>query len=248
MARQRFIWPDLWSDNGFASLDPVAQVLYIGCFSNADDEGRLLGDIAFLRSIVFPRATFSKKKLITSRDAMLKAMPKLVLYVVSGVEYLCFTNWSEWQKPKYPSPSRLPSPFNPPGIIPSEPPGTPPGTIPQRLGLGWVGLDLELKALPHYAQQEGHEEKLWRRLCIAAGVGTKPAGIKKLENTVKAHQSTEREIVMAIEAATGPGVNDALAVALSELKKRAIERKTGTTEPGADNEPDMDEAPNHAAA
>lgn len=236
MARQRFIWPDLWADNGFASLDPVAQVLYIGCFSNADDEGRLLGDIAFLRSIVFPRATFSRKKLITSRDAMLKAMPKLVLYETSGVEYLAFTNWSEWQKPKYPSPSRLPIPPTSPGIVPPTPPEASPGTIPQRVGLGRDGLDLELRALPSYAQTEGHEEKLWRRLCIAAGVATKPAGIKKLENVVRAHTSTEREIVMAIEAATGPGVNDPLAVALSELKKRAIERRNGHS----DEEPELD--------
>lgn len=84
--------------------------------------------------------------------------------------------------------------------------------------------ELDLQALPNY---EGHEYKLWKRLCVAAGVANKPEGIRKLENTRRAHLSTEREIVMAIEAATGPGVNDPLAVALSELKKLALERKRG---------------------
>lgn len=40
---------------------------------------------------------------------MLLAMPKLALYEVDGNEYLAFTNWLEWQKPKYPSASRLPA-------------------------------------------------------------------------------------------------------------------------------------------
>lgn len=137
MARQRFIWPDLWSDPGFASLDPLAQVLYIGCFSNADDEGRLHGDTAFLRAIVLPRARVSQKKLDIAKRNMLEAMPKLLLYEIDGVQYLAFTNWSEWQKPKYPRPSRLP------GL-----PDMVTDTVPEEQGngsgndssVGWVGL------------------------------------------------------------------------------------------------------------
>lgn len=86
---------------------------------------------------------------------------------------------------------------------------------------------VDLQALPQY---EGHEYQLWKRLCVAAGVANKPDGIRKLENTRRAHKSTEREIVMAIEAATGPGVNDELAVALAELKKLGLERKQQTAE------------------
>lgn len=84
--------------------------------------------------------------------------------------------------------------------------------------------EVDLQALPQY---EGHEYQLWKRLTVAAGVANKPDGIRKLENTRRAHRSTEREIVMAIEAATGPGVKDPLAVALAELKKLGLERKRG---------------------
>lgn len=81
---------------------------------------------------------------------------------------------------------------------------------------------VDLQALPKY---EGHEYQLWKRLTVAAGVSNKPDGIRKLENTRRAYESTEREIVMAIDAATGPGVKDSLAVALSELKKLGLERR-----------------------
>lgn len=145
MPRQRFIWPDLWSDPGFATLEPIGQVLYIGCFSNADDDGRLHGDAAYLKSTVFPRARHSIPKVLKTRDCMLRAMPKLRLYIVERVEYLVFVNWSEWQHPKYPKPSRLPEPF----------PESLEEAIPQIWGnvsgndssVGWVGLGRDEKPL-----------------------------------------------------------------------------------------------------
>lgn len=78
----------------------------------------------------------------------------------------------------------------------------------------------DLSALPREA---GHDENLWKRLCVAAGART-PQDIVKLERAVRSRGSTAREIVCAIEAATGPGVRDPLAVALSELVKRHAER------------------------
>jgi hypothetical protein len=71
----------------------------------------------------------------------------------------------------------------------------------------------------------GLQETLWRRLCAAAGAKDADA-IQKLERTIRANRCSERDIVCAIEAATGPGVRDALGVALSELKKRSAERAT----------------------
>lgn len=91
---------------------------------------------------------------------------------------------------------------------------------------GLTALELpDLQALTSYAAaQDGHEEQLWKRLCIATGATTKPADITKLERTIRAHHSTEREIVCAIEAATGPGITNPLGAALAELVKRAGER------------------------
>lgn len=110
MARQRFIWPDLWTDPGFGHLAPLEQVIYIGCFSNADDEGRLLGDPIYLKTTVLPYQPISVQRVKNARDRIVQSMPKLELYEHNSVEYLSFRNWNEWQKPKYPRPSKLPAP------------------------------------------------------------------------------------------------------------------------------------------
>jgi len=121
MARQRFIWPTLWADPSFGHLKPVEQVLFIGLFSNADDEGRLLADPAYLRSTVFPYAKTSTANVKRHRDAIVKACPSVVLYHENGVEYIALTRWKRHQKPKYPKPSTLPAPPTFPEASPNVP-------------------------------------------------------------------------------------------------------------------------------
>ena len=53
LARQRFIHPDIWNDKKIAKLSFTERLFFIGCFSNADDEGRMIGDPAYLRAIIF---------------------------------------------------------------------------------------------------------------------------------------------------------------------------------------------------
>lgn len=130
MARQRFIHPDVWSDPTVARLEPAAMLLFIGCFSNADDEGRLLGDPAILKATIFPYQPLSVRQIKRLRDSVVAAS-SIELYVVEGIEYLAFRKWGEYQKPKYPKPSRFPPP---PGTAAGEIPETIPendsGTVP----------------------------------------------------------------------------------------------------------------------
>lgn len=53
MARKRMIDPSIWQDEGMAELTPRQQLMYIGLFSNADDDGRICVDPTFL-SRLFP--------------------------------------------------------------------------------------------------------------------------------------------------------------------------------------------------
>ena len=109
MARQRFIWPNLWDDPALGRLKPEARLLYIGCFSLADDQGRLLGDPASLKAKVFPYdSRLSATRTRQLRDAVLAASNSLLLYEDGGVEFLWFKNWTKYQKPKYPKPSTYP--------------------------------------------------------------------------------------------------------------------------------------------
>jgi hypothetical protein len=110
MARQRFIHPDIWSDPTLGKLSPVERLLFIGCFSNADDEGRLLGNAAYLRSTIFPYDDVTIDDVARMRDNITATCRNVVYYVVDDIEYLTFLKWSEYQKPKYAKPSKYPSP------------------------------------------------------------------------------------------------------------------------------------------
>ncbi|MHB1420741.1 MAG: DnaD domain-containing protein [Bacillota bacterium] len=110
MARQRFIHPDIWSDPTLGQLKPVERLFFIGCFSSADDEGRLLGNPAYLRSTIFPYDDLTIEQVKEIREHVVLVCKNLMLYHVDGVEYLAFHKWSEYQKPKYPKKSKLPVP------------------------------------------------------------------------------------------------------------------------------------------
>ena len=118
MARQRFIWPDFWKDHELGRASPIVRLFFIGAFSNADDDGRLLGDPAYLRSEIFPYDALSLEEVEAIRDAAVEACPNLILYDIPGDSLnksrtkpiLAFTKWRSWQKPKYPKPSKLPAP------------------------------------------------------------------------------------------------------------------------------------------
>jgi hypothetical protein len=113
VARQRFIHPELWSDPTVGQLTPTERLFFIGCFSNADDEGRLLGSPAYLRSVIFPYDDFTIEQVKQIRDQVTCICKNLILYEFKSLEYLAFKKWSQYQKPKYPKPSKFPEPYLP---------------------------------------------------------------------------------------------------------------------------------------
>jgi len=110
MARQRFIHPEFWGDPSIGQLTPIERLFFVGCFSNADDEGRLLGHPAWLRSAIFPYDDISLDEVRAMRDRAAAVCRNFAVYEVDGVEYIAFLKWNRYQKPKYPKPSTLPPP------------------------------------------------------------------------------------------------------------------------------------------
>ena len=110
MARKRFIDPNFWTDIEISKLTPMERLLFIGCFSNADDEGRLPGNPAYLRSAIFPYDDISLGDIQGMRDNIIEKCKNLVIYEVDGNEFLAFRKWSRYQSPRYPKPSQFPAP------------------------------------------------------------------------------------------------------------------------------------------
>lgn len=110
MARRRFIDPGFWSDTAVGKLKPLERLFFIGCFSNADDEGRLVGNPAYLRAVIFPYDDFSLEEIRAMRDRVAAVCRNFLVYRVDGEEYIAFARWRECQAPRYAKPSRLPAP------------------------------------------------------------------------------------------------------------------------------------------
>lgn len=139
-ARQRFLWPGIWSDPTFGRLAPLEQVFFIGLFSNADDEGRLLADPAYLRSAIFPLKDLTAKKVREVRNAVTEVFPSVVLYEADGDEYIALLKWKDYQHPKYPKASTLPEPYLNGSSPPENDSSKDGGRVPPRAGQG-LGRD-----------------------------------------------------------------------------------------------------------
>lgn len=147
MARQRFIWPDLWTDPGIGVLAPLERLLFIGLFSLADDEGRIDGSPAYLKAAVFPYDPFTVEEVETLRNGLVDRLPNVVLYQTGSEQVIALARWSDHQKPKYARPSKFPPPpgkprkqrvskadsGKPPGKLPEDS-GNVPGTLGERSG------------------------------------------------------------------------------------------------------------------
>jgi hypothetical protein len=92
------------------ALSRDARLLFIGMFSNADDLGRGSGSPASLKATIFP-----------ADEIALGAIAKLaaeisghgMVYFYRGPDdpsvFYQLATWDRWQKPKYPTPSKLPA-------------------------------------------------------------------------------------------------------------------------------------------
>lgn len=112
MPRKRMIDPSIWTDEGMAEISPRQQLLYIGLFSNADDDGRLKGSPVAI-SLMLPTlyAGVSKDEIEADVSSVCASMRQLARYDVDDRPYLEFKNFRQWQRIDRPTPSILPAPL-----------------------------------------------------------------------------------------------------------------------------------------
>lgn len=157
--RQRFIHPDIWKDPVFGRMQPLEQVLFIGLFSIADDEGRTNADPAYLRSELFAYTDYNSKKVQAIRDSVVSKVRSVFLYRANDVDLIALLKWTEYQKPKYAKPSKLPPPF--PHLSPKLDPSVPQASPESVHGLGREGLGLDRAVVdePPMADQTAEEQR-----------------------------------------------------------------------------------------
>jgi hypothetical protein len=110
MPRARMVWPDHRAHRKVGTLSDLDYRLWIGVLMEADDEGRLVADPAQLRAKTWP---YSGRVTVDDVKAGIQCLTKLGLlrlYTVRGTQYAWVPSWHDWQKPKYPTPSKLPAP------------------------------------------------------------------------------------------------------------------------------------------
>ncbi len=109
MARRRMISPDFWSDEKIGRLDFPAQLIFIGMWNFADDEGLIKYTPEFLRSMIFPYKDIpieDVKKWLSSIVAFDLIFP----YTQNHQGYAWIINFRNHQSIDRPQPSKIPCP------------------------------------------------------------------------------------------------------------------------------------------
>jgi len=110
MARKKIIEPDIWKDEKFGCLSLLGKVVYIGLFSNSDDEGRGYASPRYLKATLLPYDDFTKIEDVeyACREIVSLKM-KIIFYKTDEKIYYQFLKYREWQRPEKPTPSKIPA-------------------------------------------------------------------------------------------------------------------------------------------
>jgi len=118
MARERFIYPEIWSSESFLQLSIHARFLWLALITLADDVGRGRAAPILLKARVFPVDQVELDQ-ISRHLSEISGKGMIRLYEVEGNHYYDIPNWSKYQHLKYAKESKLPSnPENSPQIGP----------------------------------------------------------------------------------------------------------------------------------
>jgi len=110
MARKRILDPGIWQSQDFGNLTTLAKLVFIGLFSQADDEGRGRANPQYIKNTLFPYDEDLKRKDIESAFSEIAKNMSIVFYESDGGEYYALTHWEVWQKVDKPQKSKLPEP------------------------------------------------------------------------------------------------------------------------------------------
>lgn len=94
---KRMLNTDIWKSKQVSNLSIQARLLYVGLITFGDDDGRLNGDPALLRSQIFPRDEKVTVAEVTKWLEEIVASGLVVKYTANGDDYLAHPNWTRYQ-------------------------------------------------------------------------------------------------------------------------------------------------------
>ena len=109
---KRMLHSSIWEGEQFVSLNARQRLTYIGLISIADDDGRLKGHPALVKSRIYPMDEGISPTTI-DKDLDIIAKTGLIhRYSVNGANYVAHPNWRHFQRVRNDlyKPSKFPSP------------------------------------------------------------------------------------------------------------------------------------------
>lgn len=99
MARIRSVHPSLFTDGAWVSCSPLARLLYIGLWTDADDQGVFEWKPLQIKMRLLPGDNADAAKLLEE----LCAVDLIAGYELGGVQYGAIRNFRRYQRPKKPN-------------------------------------------------------------------------------------------------------------------------------------------------
>lgn len=110
MPRIRSIHPDACDSEKLATLSDSAERTFFRLLTHTDDEGRGEDRPKLLAAKIYPLNDDKNADTIDRDLDELKTVGLVVRYVVEGKGYYCIPTFRDWQNPRHPTASKLPSP------------------------------------------------------------------------------------------------------------------------------------------
>ena len=104
--------PDICEDENLAAISAYAERTFVRLWTHLDDRGRGKDNALLLVAQLYPLTVEMTAERVEKDLCELAQAGLLQRYMVDGKKYLCAKPeaWSRYQKPKHPTPSKIPPP------------------------------------------------------------------------------------------------------------------------------------------
>jgi hypothetical protein len=122
MARIRSVYPDICTDETLALCSPRAERTFVRLWTHLDDAGRCIDNPLLIKAALYPLHETMTADEVATDLAELEDLDLIFRYVADGKKILAAKpeSWTARQKPRHPSPSKLPEPPEHYGVSPED--------------------------------------------------------------------------------------------------------------------------------